>query len=195
MKVKDFSNHRYAPIILGDIAQVPRVMPKLSEEELLAMQPASTQRILKGEVKANRPLVTKEECKAKEPDIEKRFNDDGLLIYMRVDDHVYTQVELDSVIWINENKDKIKENRIKALAEGAYYRVDKTSLIRADNTTGDIPKPCTPEWKKNFVKKIAEPSHPRFVEFKQPKEDWTEVSWGKAFIHWLKGDKVRKINE
>lgn len=164
MKVKDYAPQRQ--IILGDFGEEPKVLPKISEEELLAMQPASTQRLMK--MKPDEVFIASDDWKREV--IERPISAEERATY------------------------KTFQRSAQKFEEG-FYKRDLTTLIHPDNIDGTFTPEARPRYKTEIAKKIAEPDHPRLAEYKQLKEQWVEMSCWDALKHWFKGGEIRKEDE
>lgn len=187
MKVTEYRPDR--PIILGDFGldREPKKFKQLSEEELLAMQPASTQELMK--MKPGEAYIIKDNWKAEEIKIEEVFSDNGEFLGLKVKDRFLTAPELD----------QYRAQRITRIKKH-YARRDKTPLIHPDNVNGIMPNlSAAPEWRKDMV--ISKLQHNTEVqaikenEKTTPKELWKDMNWMQAMWHWISGGEIRKEEE
>lgn len=189
MKISPYSPNK--PLILGDYGldrPEPKVFPKLTEEELLAMQPASTQELMKME--PGETYVAKRDWKAKE------INRSD---YATQDDYNAALVGTRSV---GPEEYKKHEACRKVRVHSAFYRKDVTPLIingktewnfngssvtqqskdRASDaylfTQGIKGEDLTEDEKKRIIGLTEYKSEPP-VEY-----EWKEVPWYKAM--WMK---------
>lgn len=171
MKVKHYTG---APLILTDLLAEPRPLPQLTDEEILAMQPASTQTLMK--MKDDEPFIIRENFQA-ERDPHKLRPD------MIDEEGKYTQKALDL---LEERKSRVHDS---------YYHADRTALIHKDNKDGKLELGTHPEWEKHLIiDKLKHNTeikalkiHPKIKE-----EKWIKMTTWEALKHWLKGGKVKQ---
>lgn len=202
MRIKDLgSNHR--PIVLGDFGDdiILKDMPNLSKEELLALQPASTQRLLR---------MTDEEHQAFHAS-ELKFSD------VKADPKLAITPILDSdgnVIGFERGGVEIDPELVTALRAHrqnvgihleAFFKENphknKTSLIDPKNKNGVISDEDwrISKWRRDLATSTlshnTEISVRKFEEANTPKFEWTEMTTFEAIIHWIKGNKIEKIEK
>jgi len=145
MRIKESSSYR--PLMLSDLAKDTSDLPKLTSDQILAMQPESTRRLLK--------MSDEEHAEFHASEIK--------YVKMEVDAH---KLRPDMVDEDGEYTEKAKEflkERRKKTDKGhykAYYRADKSSLIREDNFNGDL-QDETPELKKKIARDSMEYHRPQ----------------------------------
>jgi hypothetical protein len=182
MKIKDYNPTK--PIILGDLGEEPKSLPKLTDEQLIAMQQPSTQRTLKRATSEDlawflRPDPEKEqwkrEVKAREELYEGHFHD---------------------------TKEQMRTRSGRDILKFAY-RQDRTPVIREDNIDGYLTDLRSFDESKrkvtidafNYQSSKFDPLKPGYLEEIMGSEKWMKMPWYKAIWHWLMGNKIRLEDE
>lgn len=178
MKVKEYAPIR--AIVLGDFS-IPEVKeyPKLTDEQILSMQPPSTQKLM--QMAPHEDFIIEDNWRAKDVFIKEERDKKGDLVSIEADGR-----KIDAKIYLTDRRNRVHD---------FFYKKNLTSLIHPQNTDGTLELDTNPDWRKHLatdkLQHNTEIMQNKIEAMLQPPEEWREMTTWQAFKHWLKGGKVK----